>query len=38
VLVLGGLALSFTGRFANIVVDLEIVFLIFLPPPLYESA
>jgi NhaP-type Na+/H+ or K+/H+ antiporter len=38
VLVLGGLALSLTGWFANIVVDPEIVFLVFLPPLLYESA
>ena len=38
VLVLGGLALSFTGWFANVVVDPDIVFLIFLPPLLYESA
>lgn len=38
VLVLGGLALSFTGWFTNIKVDPEIVFLVFLPPLLYESA
>ncbi|MBO2012323.1 Na+/H+ antiporter [Hymenobacter negativus] len=38
VLVLGGLALSFTGWFANIGIDPEIVFLVFLPPLLYEAA
>lgn len=38
VLVLGGLALSFTGWFANIVVEPDIVFLVFLPPLLYEAA
>lgn len=38
VLVLGGLALSFTKLFANIALDPEIVFLVFLPPLLYEAA
>ncbi|MDO7874246.1 Na+/H+ antiporter [Hymenobacter sp. ASUV-10] len=38
VLVLGGLALSFTKLFANIKIDPEIVFLVFLPPLLYEAA
>ncbi|GAB3830340.1 Na+/H+ antiporter [Hymenobacter jeollabukensis] len=38
VLVLGGLALSFLGLFANLTIDPEIVFLIFLPPLLYEAA
>ncbi|WP_022823716.1 Na+/H+ antiporter [Hymenobacter norwichensis] len=38
VLVLGGLALSFTRLFDNIQLDPEIVFLVFLPPLLYEAA
>lgn len=38
VLVLGGLALSFTGKFSNIKIDPELVFFIFLPPLLYEAA
>ena len=38
VLVIGGLALSFTAQFSNITIDPEIVFLIFLPPLLYEAA
>ncbi|QDA61618.1 Na+/H+ antiporter [Hymenobacter jejuensis] len=38
VLVLGGLALSFTGLFTNLEIKPEIVFLIFLPPLLYEAA
>ena len=38
VLVLGGLALSFTGRFSHIAIDPELVFFIFLPPLLYEAA
>jgi monovalent cation/hydrogen antiporter len=38
VLVLGGLALSFTGIFNNITIDPELIFFIFLPPLLYESA
>ncbi|GAB3867055.1 Na+/H+ antiporter [Hymenobacter segetis] len=38
VLVLGGLALSVTQLFDNIKIDPEIVFLVFLPPLLYEAA
>ncbi|MBC7826210.1 MAG: Na+/H+ antiporter [Chitinophagaceae bacterium] len=38
VLVLGGLALSFTTVFSHVTIDPEIVFLIFLPPLLYEAA
>jgi Na+/H+ antiporter len=38
VLVLGGLALSFTTKFSNITIDPELVFFIFLPPLLYEAA
>lgn len=38
VLVLGGLALSFVAPFSNITIDPELVFLIFLPPLLYEAA
>ena len=38
VLVVGGLALSFTVRFSNVSIDPELVFLIFLPPLLYEAA
>ena len=38
VLVLGGLALSFTFEFSNIRIDPELVFFIFLPPLLYEAA
>lgn len=38
VLVLGGLALSFTARFSNITIDPDLVFFIFLPPLLYEAA
>ncbi len=38
VLVLGGLALSFTAAFSNITIDPELVFFIFLPPLLYEAA
>ena len=38
VLVLGGLALSFTTRFSNITIDPDLVFFIFLPPLLYEAA
>lgn len=38
VLVLGGLALSFTAQFSNITIDPEPVFFIFLPPLLYEAA
>jgi CPA1 family monovalent cation:H+ antiporter len=38
VLVLGGLALSFTKFFSNITIDPELIFFIFLPPLLYEAA
>ena len=38
VLVIGGLALSFTARFSNITIDTEIIFLIVLPLLLYEAA
>lgn len=38
VLVLGGLALSFTNRFSHVTIDPELVFFIFLPPLLYEAA
>lgn len=38
VLVLGGLALSFTSAFSHITIDPDLVFLIFLPPLLYEAA
>jgi monovalent cation/hydrogen antiporter len=38
VLVLGGLALSFTRAFSHIVIDPELIFFIFLPPLLYEAA
>ncbi len=38
VLVLGGLALSFISVFSHITIDPELVFLIFLPPLLYEAA
>jgi monovalent cation/hydrogen antiporter len=38
VLVLGGLALSFTKVFSNIAIDPEMIFFIFLPPLLYEAA
>lgn len=38
VLVLGGLALSFIAPFSNITINPELVFLIFLPPLLYEAA
>lgn len=38
VLVIGGLALSFTSRLSNITIDPELVFFIFLPPLLYEAA
>ena len=38
VLVLGGLALSFTTAFSNITIDPELVFFIFLPPLLFEAA
>lgn len=38
VLVLGGLALSFTTTFSHVTIDPESVFFIFLPPLLYEAA
>ena len=38
ILVLGGLALSFTTRFSKITIDPELVFFIFLPPLLYDAA
>jgi monovalent cation/hydrogen antiporter len=38
VLVIGGLALSFTKAFSNITIDPELIFFIFLPPLLYEAA
>lgn len=38
VLVLGGLALSFTKTFSSITIDPELIFFIFLPPLLYEAA
>src|SRR4249920_2758498 len=38
VLVLGGLALSFTQIFSRVTIDPELIFFIFLPPLLYEAA
>src|SRR5438128_1203346 len=38
VLVVGGLALSFTKAFSNITIDPDLIFFIFLPPLLYEAA
>lgn len=38
ILVLGGLALSFTDAFSGITIDPELIFFIFLPPLLYEAA
>lgn len=38
VLVVGGLLLSFTSIFSSITIDPELIFLIFLPPLLYEAA
>jgi monovalent cation/hydrogen antiporter len=38
VLVLGGLALSFTSDFSRVTIDPALVFFIFLPPLLYEAA
>ena len=38
VLVLGGLALSFSTQFSRIAIDPESVFFMFLPPLLYEAA
>ena len=38
ILVLGGLALSFTTAFSDITIDPDLIFFIFLPPLLYEAA
>ena len=38
VLVLGGLALSFTSAFSHVTIDPDLVFFIFLPPLLYEAS
>jgi CPA1 family monovalent cation:H+ antiporter len=38
VLVIGGLVLSFATPFSKITIDPEMVFFIFLPPLLYETA
>ncbi|GAB2537774.1 Na+/H+ antiporter [Spirosoma aerophilum] len=38
VLVVGGLALSFTDEFSSITIDPDLVFFIFLPPLLFEAA
>lgn len=38
VLVVGGLALSFTSLFSRVTIDPDMVFFIFLPPLLYEAA
>lgn len=38
VLVVGGLALSFTAIFSKTTIDPELIFFIFLPPLLYEAA
>jgi len=38
VLVLGGLVLSLTSLFSHVTIDPELIFLIFLPPLLYEAA
>lgn len=38
VLVIGGLAVGFVGRFPDISIDPELIFLLFLPPLLYEAA
>lgn len=38
ILVIGGLLISVTNLFSDILIDPEIVFLIFLPPLLYEAA
>ena len=37
-LVLGGLALSFTYSFTSISIDPDLIFFIFLPPLLYDAA
>ena len=38
VLVLGGLLLSFVSIFSRVTIDPQLVFVIFLPPLLYEAA
>lgn len=38
ILVLGGLALSFSHAFSDIIIDPEMIFFIFLPPLLYEAS
>src|ERR1043165_9095168 len=38
VLVVGGLALSFSSLFDDVAIDPNLVFFIFLPPLLYEAA
>ncbi len=38
VLVLGGLGLSFVKLYSHITIDPDLIFLIFLPPLLYEAA
>src|SRR6478735_2492373 len=38
VLVIGGLALSFTSLFSHVTIEPDLVFFIFLPPLLYEAA
>ncbi len=38
VLVLGGLLLSFIPALPNVVIDSELIFVIFLPPLLYDAA
>jgi len=38
VLLIGGLLLSFIPRLSNITIDPQLIFIIFLPPLLYEAA
>lgn len=38
VLVVGGLLISFAGRFTHIAIHPDMIFFIFLPPLLYEAA
>lgn len=38
ILVVGGLALSFTDEFSSITISPDLIFLLFLPPLLYETA
>lgn len=38
VLVVGGLALSFTDEFSKITIDPDLIFFLFLPPLLYEAS